>query len=199
MIRSIRRRLTLEFRRTSLHDVTVIEPEPMQDERGWFVRVFAAVAYRRAGIDHTELVQENQSRSRRRTIRGLHTRSRLGEDKLVRCARGEIYDVVVDLRPFSPTFLRWADFRLDDRAHHQIYIPAGCAHGFQALSEFADVCYRVSAYYDASLDVSIAWDDAELAIPWPLDRPILSERDRHAPALSEIRPRLAEWFGTPTA
>lgn len=184
----------MQFRETSLDDVIVIEPQVIADERGWFIRVFAANAYREAGIEHT-LVQENQSRSKRRTIRGLHTRSRLTEAKLVRCARGEIYDVVVDIRPWSPTFLRWERFALDDRDHRQVYIPPGCAHGFQALSEFADVCYQVSAYYDPSLEVAIAWHDPQLAIPWPLDDPILSERDRGAPTLGEIRPRLDEWFG----
>lgn len=185
----------MEVRETSLRDVLVVEPDPIEDERGWFVRVFAADAYHDAGIDHALLVQENQSRSRRRTIRGLHTRSRLDEAKLVRCASGRVHDVVVDLRPWSPTFLEWDSFELDDRDHRQVYVPPGCAHGFQAVSEPADVCYRVSAYYDPSLDVSIAWNDAELAIPWPLDDPILSERDRQAAPLREIRPRLEAWFG----
>lgn len=180
---------------TSLHGVRLIQPEPRPDERGWFVRVFSADAYGDAAIDHTALVQENQSRSRRRTIRGLHTRAALAEAKLVRCAHGEIFDVVVDLRPWSPTFLHVEHFLLDDVAHTQVHIPPGCAHGFQALSEVADVCYRVDAYYDPSLDVAISYCDPELAIPWPLPDPIVSARDAAAPPLAEVKPHLAEWFG----
>jgi dTDP-4-dehydrorhamnose 3,5-epimerase len=180
---------------TSLHGVKLLEPSPIRDERGWFLRVFSADIYGRAGIDHRNLVQENHSRSRQRTIRGLHTRSQLTESKLVRCARGEIYDVVVDLRPWSPTFLKWERFILDDCGHAQLYIPPGCAHGFQVLSLAADVCYRVDAYYDPSLDAAVAWNDPDIGIPWPLSDPILSQRDRNAPPLSSIRPRLEEWFG----
>jgi dTDP-4-dehydrorhamnose 3,5-epimerase len=185
----------MDIHETSLHGLKLIEPTPISDERGWFLRVFSAELYGRVGIDHTTLVQENHSRSRQRTIRGLHTRSQLSEAKLIRCARGEIYDVVVDLRPWSPTFLTWERFILDDCQHRQLYVPPGCAHGFQVLSEVADVCYRVDAYYDPSLEVGVAWNDAEIGIPWPLSDPIVSQRDRNASALSEIRPHLTEWFG----
>jgi len=185
----------MDIHETSLHGVKLIEPTPIPDERGWFLRVFTADAYAQAGIDHTRFVQENQSRSRRGTVRGLHTRSQLSEAKLVRCARGEVFDVVVDLRPWSPTFLRWERFILDDDRHHQVFIPPGCAHGFQAVSDPADVCYRVDAYYDPALDVALAWDDPDLGVPWPLPDPILSERDQGAPSLKEILPRLTDWFG----
>lgn len=181
---------------TSLHDVKLFRPEPKPDDRGWFLRVLSADTYSKEGVDHTRLVQVNQSRSWRRTIRGLHMRRELSEAKLVRCAHGEIFDVVVDLRPWSPTFLRLETFRLDDVEHTQVYIPPGCAHGFQALSEIADVCYHVDAFYDPSLDVAIAWSDPDLGIEWPLDDPILSERDRTALPLAEVRPKLTEWFGS---
>lgn len=179
----------------TLHGLKIIRPRPIPDERGWFLRVFSADVYGEAGIDHTRLVQENQSRSRRGTIRGLHMRRELSEAKLVRCAHGAVFDVVVDLRPWSPSFLRWEQFRLDDRDQLQIYIPAGCAHGFQALTEVADVCYRVDAFYDPSVEAALAWDDEELAIPWPLADPILSDRDRSAPSLREIRGSLEQWYG----
>jgi dTDP-4-dehydrorhamnose 3,5-epimerase len=185
----------MQIHETSLHGVKLIETESVSDERGWFLRVFSADTYAEAGIDHTRLVQENQSRSRRRTIRGLHTRSTLSEAKLVRCASGQIFDVAVDLRPWSPTFARWERFTLDDRKHLQVYIPPGCAHGFQAMSEVADVCYRVDAYYDPALDVAVAWNDPQIGISWPLPDPILSQRDRSAPSLDEIRHRLPDWFG----
>ncbi|HLF99064.1 MAG TPA: dTDP-4-dehydrorhamnose 3,5-epimerase family protein [Acidimicrobiia bacterium] len=174
----------------------VITPEPRRDERGWFLRVFDAASYAAAGIDHTRLVQENQSRSKRRTIRGLHGRCALSEAKLIRCVRGSLFDVVVDLRPWSPTFLQWESFDLDDDTHTQIYVPAGFAHGFQALAEPTDIGYRVDSPYDPALDVAVAFDDPDLAIPWPLDDPIVSERDRDAPRLSDIRDQLTNWYGT---
>lgn len=186
----------LKVSETTIHGVKLFEPEPRPDERGWFLRVFTADLYGEHGIDHTRLVQENQSRSRQRTIRGLHFRTELAEAKLVRVAHGAVFDVVVDLRPWSPSFLTWESFRLDDADHRQLYVPAGCAHGFQALTEPADVCYRVDAFYEPGLDGGLLYSDAELGIPWPLDDPIVSDRDRKQPSLSEVRPRLVEWFGT---
>lgn len=186
----------MDIHETELHGVVLIQPRPHPDHRGWFTRVFDVAEHARAGLDHAALVQENQSRSRRGTVRGLHTRSELREMKLVRCARGRIFDVVVDLRPWSPTFERVAHFTLDDEQHLQVVIPAGCAHGFQVLSDEADVCYRVDAAYEAGKDVAVAWNDPELAIPWPLAKPILSDRDAAAPQLDQIRPHLGRWFGT---
>jgi dTDP-4-dehydrorhamnose 3,5-epimerase len=179
----------------AIHGVKTIEPRPIPDERGYFMRVFDAETHASAGIDHTRFVQENQSRSRHRVIRGLHCRTNLTEAKLVRCAAGEIYDVVADLRPWSPTFGRWERFILDDRRHLQVFIPPGCAHGFQVLSESADVCYRVDSVYDPSLDLAVAWDDPDLAVHWPLSDPLVSARDRAAPRLKQIRDRLEEWYG----
>ena len=161
---------------TSIPGLLTIRPRPIADERGWFMRSFSAAEYAVAGIDQATLVQENHSRSRRGVLRGLHTRAELREAKLIRAARGS--------------------FILDDAAHLQLRIPAGCAHGFQALSDFADVCYKVDAAYDPALDVTIAWDDPELAIEWPLREPALSDRDRLAPPLSAVREHLGEWFGT---
>ena len=122
--------------------------------------------------------------------------SALSEGKLVRCARGAVFEVAVDLRPWSPTFTQWDSTVLDDMTHRQLWVPPGVVHGFQVLSDEADVCYRMDARYEPSLDLAIAWDDPDLGIPWPLSPPILSERDRTAPRLAEIAPRLAEWFGS---
>jgi dTDP-4-dehydrorhamnose 3,5-epimerase len=183
----------MRFRRASLPEVIVFEPDPIADERGFFVRVLSAEVFGEAGIDHTRFVQENQSRSMRGTIRGLHLRAD-GEAKTVRCSRGEIFDVVVDVRPWSASFGTWERFVLDDRRHVQVYVPPGFAHGFQAVSETADVCYRHDRFYEPGLDVAIAWDDEDLGIPWPLEDPILSERDRAAPSLRELRPQLEGWF-----
>lgn len=180
---------------TDILGVKLLEPKIFPDDRGWFCETFSARRHAAAGIDHSRFVQENQSRSRRRVIRGLHTRSELREAKLVRCARGAIFDVAVDLRPWSPTFGRWQGFELDDRRNRQLLIPPGCAHGFQALSDAVDVCYRVDAYYDPSVQVAIAWDDPDIGITWPLDDPVLSEKDLAAPRLAELRDHLARWYG----
>jgi dTDP-4-dehydrorhamnose 3,5-epimerase len=181
---------------TDIPGLLTIRPHPVTDDRGWFMRPFSAEEYTMAGIHRAALSQENHSRSRYGVLRGLHTRAELSEAKLVRVAHGRIFDVAVDLRPGSPTFLQWRSFLLDDEERLQIRIPAGCAHGFQVLSESADVCYEVDAPYDPSLDITIAWNDPSIAIPWPLGNPVLSIRDANAPPLSAVREYLPEWFGT---
>jgi dTDP-4-dehydrorhamnose 3,5-epimerase len=181
---------------TDIPGLLTISPSPIPDHRGWFMRSFSAEEYAAAGIQLSALVQENHSRSRHSVLRGLHTRAELSEAKLVRAVRGSVFDVAVDLRPGSPTFLQWRGFVLDDTDHLQVRIPAGCAHGFQVLSDVADVTYKVDAVYDRSLDVTIAWNDPELGVDWPLSDPVLSERDRDAPRLSEVREFLPKWFGT---
>ena len=186
---------TLHVRDASIHGVKVLESTADGDRRGWFARTFDAAILGEAGIDPTAFVQESHSRSVQRVLRGLHARARLSEAKLVRCAHGEIFDVVLDLRPWSPTFLRWESFVLDDRALRQVYIPPGCGHGHQTISEVSDVLYRMDAPYEPGVDLTVAFDDAELAIPWPLEDPIVSDRDRAGPPLAAVRPRLAEYFG----
>lgn len=188
-----------EITETDIPGLLTISPFPVHDHRGWFLRSFSAEEYAAAGIYQAAMVQENHSRSGRGVLRGLHTRAELREAKLVRVARGRIFDVVADLRPWSPAFLHWRGFTLDDEAHMQLRIPAGCAHGFQTLSSLADVCYKVDAPYDPGLDVTIAWNDPDLAVSWPLSDPILSERDRTAAPLCVVRSHLATWFGTDDA
>jgi dTDP-4-dehydrorhamnose 3,5-epimerase len=117
-------------------------------------------------------------------VRGLHTRRGKGEAKLVRCSYGAIFDVVVDLRPASPTYRNWESFELRGDEQVSLYIPAGCAHGFQALTDVADVSYRIDRAHDPAEDVAIAFDDPELAIPWPLPVAAMSQRDRLAPPLA---------------
>jgi dTDP-4-dehydrorhamnose 3,5-epimerase len=162
----------------------LFRPQPHSDERGFFSRTFDADVARQAGIDPAAFTQDSQSRSRRGVIRGMHVRSGDGEAKLVRCSYGAVYDVIVDLRQGSPTFGNWAGFELLDTEQTSLYVPAGCAHGFQALTDPADVCYRIDRPHDPAEDVSIAFDDPELAIPWPLPVTIMSERDRVAGSLA---------------
>jgi dTDP-4-dehydrorhamnose 3,5-epimerase len=162
----------------------LFRPKPFTDERGFFCRTFDADVLAAAGLDPAAFIQDSLSRSVRGVVRGLHVRRGLGEAKLVRCSYGAIFDVVVDLRPSSPTYRNWESFELRDDEQVAVYIPAGCAHGFQALTEPADVCYRIDRAHDPSEDVSIAFDDPELAIPWPLPTTIISQRDRAADSLT---------------
>jgi dTDP-4-dehydrorhamnose 3,5-epimerase len=166
-------------------------PQPHVDERGFFSRTFDADVVRSAGIDPAAFVQDSLSRSARGVIRGMHLRSGLGESKLVRCSYGMVFDVVVDLRPASPTFGNWQSFELADKEQITLYVPAGCAHGFQALTDPADVSYRIDRPHDSSEDLSIAFDDPELAIPWPLPVSIVSKRDSEAPSFAQVKAALA--------
>lgn len=163
----------------------LFRPTPHADERGFFCRTFDADVVRAARLDPAAFVQHSQSRSVRGVLRGLHVRRGNGEAKLVRCSYGAVFDVVVDLRPGSPTYRNWESFELRDDEQTILYVPAGCAHGFQARTDIADVSYLIDRAHDPAEDVSIAFDDAELAIPWPLPVTIMSPRDRLAASLAD--------------
>ncbi len=169
----------------------LFRPQPHRDERGFFSRTFDAEVVRAAGINPAGFAQDSLSRSARGVIRGMHIRRGAGESKLVRCSYGAIFDVIVDLRPGSPTDGNWESFDLRDDEQVTLYVPAGCAHGFQALTDPADVSYRIDRPHDPAEDVSIAFNDPELAIPWPLPASIMSQRDKEAPSLEQARALLA--------
>lgn len=175
---------------TRLKGLVLIEPDVHADERGFFLETFRLDAFADLGIG-VPFVQDNHSRSLRGTVRGLHLQAAPGQAKLVRCARGAIRDVAVDVRPSSPTFGEHEWFDLDDRAHRQLFIPVGFAHGFRVDSHEADVMYRVSAYYDPSLELGIAWDDPALGIDWGEGPHLISDRDRANPPLAALRGRAA--------
>ena len=158
----------------------LFQPTPHVDERGFFSRTFDADVAREAGLDPCGFVQDSLSRSARGVVRGLHLRGGAGEAKLVRCSYGAIFDVIIDLRPASPTYRKWESFDLRDTEQVSLYIPAGCAHGFQALTEPADVSYRIDRAHDPAEDISIIFNDPDLAIPWPLPVSAMSPRDRAA-------------------
>ncbi|CAL9287888.1 dTDP-4-dehydrorhamnose 3,5-epimerase [Streptomyces sp. SudanB66_2053] len=164
----------------------LFEPTPFTDERGFFCRTFDADVARSVGIDPDAFVQDSLSRSVRGVVRGMHLRSGEGEAKLVRCSYGRIFDVVVDLRPGSLTYLGRATVELSGDTQATLYVPAGCAHGFQALTDTADTSYRIDREHDPDEDVTIAFDDPELAVPWPLPVTVTSARDRKAPGLAEV-------------
>ncbi|MEN8651550.1 dTDP-4-dehydrorhamnose 3,5-epimerase family protein [Streptomyces sp. 21So2-11] len=167
----------------------LFEPTPYADERGFFCRTFDADVVRSVGLDPGTFIQDSVSRSARGVLRGLHLRSGAGEAKLVRCSYGRVFDVVVDLRTDSPTYRNRAFFELSDETQATLYVPAGCGHGFQALTETADVSYRIDRPHDPAEDVTIAFDDPELAIPWPLPVTSMSQRDREAPRFAEVLQR----------
>jgi dTDP-4-dehydrorhamnose 3,5-epimerase len=170
---------------TSLEGVFVVEPDVHGDDRGFLVETFREDPWRDLGVE-VGFVQENQSRSTKGTLRGLHFQTAPGQAKLVRCLRGTVWDVAVDLRRASPTFGRYEGLELDDVTQRQLFIPVGFAHGFCVLSETADVAYKLSSYYDPAAEAGLAWDDAQVGIDWPISDPILSERDRTNPPLAEI-------------
>jgi dTDP-4-dehydrorhamnose 3,5-epimerase len=170
---------------TKLDGVVLLEPEVHGDERGFLVETFSAPGWSELGIE-VEFVQDNHSRSGAGILRGLHFQTRPGQAKLVRCLRGRIWDVAVDLRRDSPTYRSWEGHELDDELHRQLFIPAGFAHGFCVLSDVADVHYKLSSLYDPATEAGIAWDDPEVGVEWPVAEPRISERDRDAPRLAEV-------------
>jgi dTDP-4-dehydrorhamnose 3,5-epimerase len=183
----------VEIVQTSLPGLVAIEPAVHGDERGFFIETYREQWHEPAGIPAQQrFVQDNHSRSARGVVRGMHFQVGAGVAKLVRCARGKILDVCVDLRAGSPTYGRWAAVELDDEAMRELYVPVGFAHGFCVLSETADVIYKQTGYYNGELERGIAHDDPEIGIEWPLPSGelIVSERDAAAPRLSEIAPEL---------
>jgi dTDP-4-dehydrorhamnose 3,5-epimerase len=177
---------------TRLAGLLHLAPDVHGDVRGFFVETFRTDVLASMGV-RDEFVQDNHSRSRRGTLRGMHFSIGRGQGKLVRAARGSILDVVIDIRRSSPTFGSHEAFELDDIAHHQLWVPVGFAHGFVVSSDVADVCYRVTSYYDPALERGIAWNDPQLGIGWPEREPLLSERDRALPTLAAITSELPEW------
>jgi dTDP-4-dehydrorhamnose 3,5-epimerase len=173
---------------TRLDGPVLVEPVRHGDERGFFMETYRRDAFAELGIDD-EFVQDNHSRSKRGVLRGMHYQP--GMAKLVRCARGAILDVVVDVRPGSAAFGEWESHELTDADGRLLYVPDGFGHGFCVLSEEADVVYSCSAYYDREAEGAFAHDDPEVGIRWPQDLDlVVSARDRQAPRLAEIRDAL---------
>ena len=169
---------------TEIPDVLIIEPQVYEDERGFFYESYSRRRYVSHGIEDA-FVQDNHSKSKRGVIRGLHYQVSPGQAKLVRVVVGEVFDVAVDIRHGSPTYGEWIGLTLSAENRRQLYIPVGFAHGFCVTSEEADFLYKVSSYYAPEKERGIAWDDPDLAIDWPVEDPILSERDRQHPRLCD--------------
>jgi dTDP-4-dehydrorhamnose 3,5-epimerase len=171
---------------TAIPEVVVIEPKVFSDERGFFLETFQAQKYLAAGI-RAPLVQDNLSGSRRGVLRGLHYQVRRPQGKLVSVVAGEVFDAAVDLRRSSPTFGRWVGVTLSARERRQLWVPPGFAHGFFVLSEWAEVAYKVTDYYDPEGERTLIWDDAAVGVRWPLPDgrpPLLSPKDVRGQPLS---------------
>ena len=181
----------MERVQTRLQGPILVAPRVIGDERGFFCETYRRSIFEELGIPE-EMVQDNHSRSARGIVRGMHFQIGDGAAKLVRCGRGAIYDVVVDLRVGSPTFGQWEGFELTEDNMHMAYCPVGFAHGFCVTSEVADVLYKQSNYYADETERGIAYDDPEVGIEWPLPTAELipSARDSNAPRLSEIADQL---------
>jgi dTDP-4-dehydrorhamnose 3,5-epimerase len=170
---------------TKLDGLLLLEPAVHGDSRGFMVETYRTGSWAELGIG-VEFVQHNHSRSSRGTLRGIHFQTEPGQAKLVRCPRGEILDVAVDLRRGSPTYGQWEAHVLDDVKHRQLFVPVGFGHGFAVLSEEADVAYQVSSYFDPATEAGIAWDDPDVGVDWQISEPLLSERDKSAPKLADV-------------
>ena len=172
---------------TRLNGPILLQPRVFGDERGFFMESYRRSTFADLGIAE-EMRQDNHSRSGRAIVRGMHFQVGAGTAKLVRCGRGAIWDVIVDIRRGSPTYGQWKGFELTDENFHSLYVPVGFAHGFCVLSDVADVFYKQSNYYDGDLERGISYRDPDVGIEWPLpiDELIPSERDREAPLLRDI-------------
>lgn len=183
----------MEVIETRIPDVKLIKPKVFGDERGFFMETWNERAFAEAGINVT-FVQDNHSRSVKNTLRGLHYQIKQPQGKLVRCTRGEVFDVAVDLRKSSPNFGQWVGEILSDENQHQLWVPPGFAHGFLVMSETADFQYKCTDYYAPEYERSVHWKDSEIAIDWPLEKgstPILSPKDDRAIGFG-----YAETYGT---
>ena len=177
------------FLRQSVPDVILIEPDLHRDGRGFLLETWQRDRYAESGID-CDFVQDNHSRSAQGVLRGLHMQVHHPQGKLVRCIEGEVYDVAVDVRPGSATFGQWSGATLSAENFQQLWIPQGFAHGFCVVSENAQFEYKCTDFYAPGDEITLAWNDPALAIPWPVLDPSLSEKDQRGMSLAEVREHL---------
>jgi dTDP-4-dehydrorhamnose 3,5-epimerase len=179
--------MPFEFQQLAIPGLVLVEPKLFGDQRGGFAELYKESDFVEHGIVQ-HFVQDNWSLSVKDVVRGLHMQvAPRAQAKLVSVARGEIYDVAVDLREDSPTYKQWFGVTLTAAGHRMLYVPEGCAHGFCALTDEVEVAYKVTAEYDPALEIGIAWDDPEIGVKWPVQTPVLSERDKALPRLSELK------------
>ena len=174
---------------TEIPDVRLLKPKVFEDPRGFFLESYNQADYEALGIPGS-FVQDNHSRSQKNTLRGMHAQLKRPQGKLVRVVQGEVFDVVVDIRPKSATYKKWVGFILSDRNFHQCYVPPGFAHGFCVLSETAEFEYKVTDYYDPSSELRLLWNDPDINIRWPITNPTLSAKDQQGQLFKDIEPQL---------
>ncbi len=179
----------MRFTPTALPEVILVEPDVYKDGRGRFVETWHERKYREGGIP-AAFVQDNESSSVKGTLRGLHSQRTRPQGKLVRVLAGEIYDIAVDIRRGSPTFLKWVALTLTAESAQQVWVPPGFAHGFLVLSERADVAYKCTDFYVPEDELRIRWDDPRIGIPWPIREPLLAPKDAAAPLVADVLERL---------
>lgn len=171
---------------TEVIGVKLVEPKVFGDERGFFLETFQQDRYREMLDIDLDFVQDNHSRSSRNVLRGLHFQTSKPQGKLVRVVRGEVFDVVVDIRPESSTFGKWVGVHLSESNKNQLWVPPGLAHGFVVISEFADFEYKCTDYYDPKNEGCLIWNDPEIGIEWPVETPLLSEKDAKGKLFGEL-------------
>jgi dTDP-4-dehydrorhamnose 3,5-epimerase len=186
----------MRFLTTALPGVLVIEPDVFRDPRGFFFETYHTRKYREGGVGAT-FVQDNHSRSTRGTLRGMHAQRVHPQGKLVRVVLGEVFDVVVDIRRGAPTFMQWFSVTLSADNFRQCYVPPGFAHGFLVTSEVAEFEYKCTDFYDPQDELRILWNDPAIGIAWPVQDPVLSDKDRAARPLAELMDHLPQYAGMP--
>ena len=182
----------MKFLPTELPEVILVEPDVYRDDRGFFLETYQTRRYRDGGIPDV-FVQDNHSRSTRGALRGLHAQFPRAQGKLVRAVEGEIFDVAVDARKGSPRYGKWVGATLSDENFNQLWVPPGFLHGFCVLSDVAQVEYKCTEFYHGEDDLSVAWNDPEIAIAWPIADPMLSKKDGKAPSLGDVQDRLVPY------
>lgn len=177
----------MKVKKGRLAGILIIEPDVYQDSRGFFFETYNKRDFEKHGIC-LEFVQDNHSRSAKGTVRGLHYQINARQDKLVRVALGEVFDVVVDIRRDSPTFGKWEGCLLSAENKKQLLVPKGFAHGFCVISEYAEFLYKCSDFYSPKDECGILWNDPDIGIEWPIKNPIISPKDLNNPLLKDINP-----------
>ena len=175
----------MEFVQTEIPEVILVKPTVIKDHRGYFMESYHIEKFNQGGIDCT-FVQDNYAKSIQNTLRGLHFQVKYPQAKLLRCLKGKVFDIAVDIRPDSPSFGKWVGEELSKDNKYQLFIPQGFAHGYYVMSETAEIAYKCSEIYHPEDEQGILWDDPDIAIEWPVKKPLLSGKDRHLPLLKDL-------------
>ena len=175
----------MKFLQTEISDVILVKPELIEDHRGFFMESYHIEKFTIGGIK-SKFVQDNHAKSVQNTLRGLHFQVNFPQAKLLRCLKGKVFDVAVDIRKYSSTYGKWVGEILSDENKHQLFIPVGFAHGYYVMSETAEIAYKCSEIYHPEDALGLRWNDPDIAIEWPGNSPVLSEKDKILPFLKKI-------------